>query len=214
MEVDTHKFYNYDGFSTSTSVGLFGLNYIYATTHHLISSSLYISAIIPATCTTTYLVRYFINGLSGCNRPVDVKKLRKFYLSNPENIVIKTLESTTQLGSFNQRLPARQYNKRLHYIGPHQHEDDTIATLFSSVKTNDGTTAVKLIVGTKTLLTDVYAIGSKSVLNIAKVLQYRFCKRGIPINIWSNNSQEEFMGSVHKLLRAYGVGSKKSEAHK
>ena len=37
---------------------------------------------------------------------------------------------------------------------------------------------------------------------------------GIPINIWSDNSQEEFMGSVLKLLHAYGVGSKEYEAQK
>ena len=61
---------------------------------------------------------------------------------------------------------------------------------------------------------DAYAIVSKSGLNIAKVLQDRFHERGIPINIWSNNSQEYFMGSVRKLLHAYGVVSKQYESHK
>ena len=78
-ELDTHKFDNYDGFSTSLLVGPFGPNYIYATTHHLISSSLSIAAIIPAVYTINYLVRYCINGLSGRNHPVDVKKLQKFF---------------------------------------------------------------------------------------------------------------------------------------
>ena len=103
---------------------------------------------------------------------------------------MKTLDSTTQLGGFDQRLPMRQYNKCFSYNGFHQHEDDAIDTFFSSVKSHDGTTAVELIVGTKTLLTDVYAIGSNSGLNISKVLLDCFRERGIPINIWSNNSQE------------------------
>ena len=41
-----------------------------------------------------------------------------------------------------------------------------------------------------------------------------FTKRGIPITILSDNVQEEFMGSVHKLLHAYGVGSNQSEYQK
>ena len=90
----------------------FGPNYIYATIHHLIYRSLSISAIIPVAYTTTYLVRYCTNGLSGRNRPVDVKKLRKFSLFKPDNIVMKTLEATTQLGGFNKRLLMRKSNNR------------------------------------------------------------------------------------------------------
>ena len=43
---------------------------------------------------------------------------------------------------------------------------------------------------------DVYDIVSKSGLNVAKFIQDRFRDRGIPINIWSNNAHEDFMGSV------------------
>ena len=80
------------------------------------------------------------------------------------------------------------------------------------MKVCDGTTAVEIIFGTKKFLTDVYAIEPKSGLNIVKALQDRFRKRGIPIDICSNNAQEYFMGSVWKLLHNYGVGSKQSEA--
>ena len=103
---------------------------------------------------------------------------------------MNTLEDTTQLGGFIQRLPIRQSNKCFPYSGHHQHEDDPIGTFFSSVKYHNVITAFELIVVTKTLLTDVYAIGSNSVLNIDKVLQDRFCDRGIPIKIWSDNAQE------------------------
>ena len=105
-------------------------------------------------------------------------------------------------------------NKIYPYSESHQRKDDAIDTLFYSVKYHDGTAAIELIVGTKTILTDVYAIGSKSGLNIANFSQDRFRERGIPIKIWSDNAQEEFMGSVRKLLRAYRVGIKQSEAHK
>ena len=83
----------------------------------------------------------------------------------------------------------RKSNKRFPYRDPHQHEEDTIDTFLSSVKTHNGTTAVELIVRTKTLLTYVYAIWSKSGLNIAKFIQYRFREHGIPINICSDNAQ-------------------------
>ena len=88
-----------------------------------------------------------------------------------------------------------------------------LSTLFLSVPAHDSTTSVELIARTKTLLTDVYAIGSNYGLNISKVLQEWFREHGILINIWSNNAQEKFMGSVWKLLCAYGVESNKSEAH-
>ena len=61
---------------------------------------------------------------------------------------------------------------------------------------------------------DVYAIGSKSGLSITKGLKYCFHECGSPINICSDNVQEEFMGSVHKILCTYEVVSNKSEAHK
>ena len=105
-------------------------------------------------------------------------------------------------------------NKCFPYSGPHQHEDDAIYTFFSSVKYHDGTTTVEIIFGTNAILADIYAIGSNKGLNIAKVLQDFFYERGVPINIWYYNSQEEFMGSVRKLLCAYGVCSNKYEAHK
>ena len=127
-ELDTHKFDNHDGFSTSPAVGPFGPNYIYATTHHLISSSLSIAAIIPAVYTITSLVHYYINGLSGQNHPVDVKMLHTFFLFKPDNIVMKTLEATRQIGEFNQCRPMRQSNKRFPYRGPHQHKYDAIDT--------------------------------------------------------------------------------------
>ena len=113
---------------------------------------------------------------------------------------MKTIEAISQPGGFNQRLPIRQSDKCFPYSGHHQHKDDAIDTFLSSVRSHDGTTAVEFIVGAKTLLTDVNAMGSKSGLNIFKVLKDRFRKRGVPINIWSDNAQEESMGSVHKLL--------------
>ena len=213
-ELDTHEFDNYDGFSTYPAVGHFLSNYIYATTHHLISISSSIAAIIPALCTIASLFQYCINGLSWRNCHVDVKKLHNFLLFKPDNIVIKILEATTQLCDFNEHLPMKQYNKIFPYSGPHWHKDDAIDTFLFSVKAHNSTTAAKIIVGANTLLTDGYCIRSKSGLDISKVLQCRFHNHGIPINIWSDNTQEEFMGSVRKLLRAYVVGSKQYEAHK
>ena len=103
---------------------------------------------------------------------------------------MNTLEATTQLDGFNQRLLMRKSNKRLPSSRPHQHKDDAIDTFFSSVKDHDGNTNFELTVCTKTIFLDVYVIGSKSGLNIAKFLQDRFCESSIPINIWSNNAQE------------------------
>ena len=81
-ELDHRKFYNYDGFSTSTAVVTSGPNYIYATTHHLIYISSSITTIIPAAYNIASLVRYCINGLSGSNRPVDVNNIHNFSSSN------------------------------------------------------------------------------------------------------------------------------------
>ena len=72
-ELYSHKFDNYDGLSTCTSVGTFVPNYIYATTHHLISRLSSIYAILPDAYTITLLVRYCINGLYGRNCPANVK---------------------------------------------------------------------------------------------------------------------------------------------
>ena len=105
-------------------------------------------------------------------------------------------------------------NKRFLYSGTHQQKDYDNGTLFSSVPANGGTTADELIFSTKTLHTNVFAIWSKSSLNISKVLQDRFREHGIPMNIWSDNVQEYFMWSVRKLLRPFGVGIKQSEAPK
>ena len=107
-----------------------------------------------------------------------------------------------------------QSNKWFPYSGPRQQKDDAINTFFSPVRAQDGTTVVEIIFGTKTLLTDVYAIGSRSGLKIAKVLQDGFRKGGIPINIQYDNVQEYFMGSVRNLLWIYTVGSNTSESHK
>ena len=102
----------------------------------------------------------------------------------------KTLEATNQLGGFNQRPPMRQYNKRLPYSRPYLHKDDYIDTLLSSMQAHYGNTSIELNVFTKTLLTYVYAIASKSRTKTPKVLQYRYPDRGIPINTWSDNAQE------------------------
>ena len=48
----------------------------------------------------------------------------------------------------------------------------------------------------------------------AKFLQDGFHERVSPINIWFNNAQEDFVGSVLKLLCAYGVGRRQYEFHK
>ena len=177
-----------------------------------ISSS--ISNIVTATDTIDSLVRYCINGLCGRTCPVDVNKLRRFFLFKPDNILVKTLEATTQLDVLNQIIPTRHYNKQLPYIGSHHHKDDAISSFLYSICAHDGTAAVELIIGTKTILTYVYTIGPKSGLSISKVLQNFFRKRDIPINIWSDNSQEEFMWSGHNIIQAYGVGINKYKAHK
>ena len=213
-ELDTRKFETYYGLYTSPAVVPFVLNYIYATTHHFISSSSSITTIIPTVYTITSIIHYWINSLSGRNRPVDIKNIHKFFLFKPENIMMNTLEAMTKPGGFNQFRLMRKYNKRFPYIGPHQHEDDAIYNFLSLLKYHDSTNDVELIVDTNTILVGVYAIGSNSVPNIAKFLQDRFCERGIPINIWSDNSQEKFMGSAQKLLHAYGGVIKQYESHK
>ena len=90
---------------------------------------------------------------------------------------METLEAPTQLGGFNQHLLMRQYNNCLSYSGTHQHEDDAIDTFFPLVKSHE------IMVDTKTLITDVDAIGSKSDLNIPKVIQECFHERVIPVSI-------------------------------
>ena len=130
-----------------------------------------------------------MNGISGHKYTVDVKKIRRFFLFKPGNVVMKTLEATTQFGDFNLRLLMIQSNKRFPYIRHCQHKDDATDKFFSYVQEHYGTVAVELIVLTKTLLTNVYDIGSKSGLNIFKVLQDRFLKHIIPINIWYDNVQ-------------------------
>ena len=190
LELNIRGFDKYDGLSISPEVGPYVTNYVYAATHHLISRSLSIAAILPAAYTIASLSRYCINTLSGRNRLVYFKKLKRLFLFNPDNVMRKTLEATTQLGGLNQFLMMRQSNNILPYSGPHQYKDETINTLFYSVQDPDGTTAVEFIVRTKTLIMDVYAIGFKSGLNISKVLQDRFHKLGININICSRNAQE------------------------
>ena len=114
-------------------------------------SSLSIAVIVCAAYTIASLVHCFNNGLSGRNFPMDINKIRSFFLSKPYNVVIKTLEDTTELGGFNQRLPTRKSNKSFPYRGPYQHKDDTTNTLFSSVRAHNGTTAVELLLAPRHL---------------------------------------------------------------
>ena len=146
------------------------------------SSSSFIAAIVLASYNIASLLPYCINGLSDRNRPMNINKLRRFFLFNPDNILMKTLKATTQIGGFSQHLPMRQYNKQFPYSGTRRNKDDAIDTFFSSLRAYDGTNNVEIIVGTKTLLTDVYAIESKSGINIAKVIQDHFCET------WNNNN--------------------------
>ena len=213
-ELNSHKFDNYKSFSTCPSVGPFVPNYVYATTHDLISNSSSISAVASEAYTIASLVCYSFNVLSGHNLPADVNKLRRFFLLNPDVVMMKTIETTTQLGGSNQRLQKGQSHKSFPCSSPHQHKDDVINNLLSTVWSHDGNIAIELIVGTRTLLMDLYDIVSKSGLNVANFIQDRFRNRGIPINIWSDNVKEHFMGSVRKLIWTYGLGSKQSESHK
>ena len=86
---------------------------------------------------------------------------------------MKNLEATNQLGGFNQSIPMRQYNMRFPHSMTHWKEDFAIITFLSSVQSHDGTTTIELIVGTKTLLTDVYAKGNKSGLNAFQITSMR-----------------------------------------
>ena len=131
---------------------------------------------MPAVCTIAALIRYCINGLSSRNCPVNAGKLRKFFLFKPDNIFMNNIEAAAQLGGSNQHLPIQQSNKRFPYSGHRWHEDDDINTFFSSVPNRDGTIYVEKLLGTNTLLTGLYAKGSEYDLNIANVIQYRFCE--------------------------------------
>ena len=207
-EIDTHEFDDYNGFSNSRAMGRFGTNYVYVAAREIISIISAVTAIVPTVFSVTDFVHYYSHGLSGHNIPVEVKKFTLLFLFKPENIVIKTLETTTKIGGFNQSLQMKQSNKLFPYSGSHRHKYDAIDTFFLSVPYHDGATDVELIFGTKKLLTDVYAIWFKSGLIIANFLQDCFHKHEITTNIWSDNSHEEFMGSVYKLLCAYRVRSK------
>ena len=119
IEIDTRKFDNYDGLYKSPEVVPFGPKYVYATTHNIISSSSSITTIVTYDYKIASLVCYCINGLSGRNHPVNVTKLRRYFLFKPDNAVMKTLEATTQLGGFNQLILMIQPNNRFPYSGPH-----------------------------------------------------------------------------------------------
>ena len=71
---------------------------------------------------------------------MEVKKIRSLFLFNTDNIVKKILEATTQVYGFNQRLPMIQPKNQFPYSRPHQNEDSTIDTFFSSVRDHYGTT--------------------------------------------------------------------------
>ena len=118
-ELDTRNFENCKVFYTSPAAGTSGLNYVYAAIHQLLYSSSSIVEIVPAVYTIASLVCYCINGIYGHNLPEDMKKLKRFLIFKHGNILMKTLEATTQLGGFNQLLPTRKSSKRFSYSGPH-----------------------------------------------------------------------------------------------
>ena len=75
----------------------------------------------------------------------------------------KLIESSPQLNivkSYRTLVPYTSLYS-ITYNGLHRHDDYAIEKLLSSVKYHYVTTTVKLIVVTKKLLTDVYAIGYK-----------------------------------------------------
>ena len=61
---------------------------------------------------------------------MNVKKLGKLFFFKPDNIVMNTLEVTTQICGFNQRLPMWNFNKQFPYSGTHRHKDDDIDIFF------------------------------------------------------------------------------------
>ena len=107
-KLDSCEFDDYNSFSTSPTIGPLIPNYVYTAARQLISSVLDINDIVACR---------WINSLSGRNCSLDVNKLRKLFLFNPGNIVMKTLEANTQLGGFNQCLPMRQSKISSHGVG-------------------------------------------------------------------------------------------------
>ena len=55
----TRKFFDYNGFSISPSIGPFDPNYVYAAMRQLISSISYITYIVPGFCTVPDLLCYW-----------------------------------------------------------------------------------------------------------------------------------------------------------
>ena len=79
-ELDTREFYDYNGLSTYPAVDPFGTNYFYLDIHQLMSSSLFITAVVHVAYTIASLVRYCINFLYIHNLPVYFKELIRLFL--------------------------------------------------------------------------------------------------------------------------------------
>ena len=131
-----------------------------------------------------------------------------------KNIIMQTFEMTTQYA----QLPYNTVLKK-HFKLPNptlnvMHQNEPIATNTISLDTpaiDGGEIYAQIFVGTKMLITDVYAM--KSPAQFPGMLSNNIMERGAPTKLISDRAQVEISKKVQEILHTLYIGSWQSEPH-
>jgi hypothetical protein len=132
----------------------------------------------------------------------------------PADVVQRTYAATTQYAKNILRLPFRKHFKsRFPALNVFRRREavatDTVYADTPAI--DDGATAAQVIVGTTTMVTDIYGI--KSDKEFVNTLEDQIRKRGAMDKLISDRAQVEISKKVQDLLRAYVIDDWQSEPH-
>ena len=144
----------------------------------------------------------------------DYDSLHSRFAWLPKDIIMQTFETMTQYA----RLPYNTILKK-HFKSPNpalnvMHQNKPIATNTISLDMpaiDGGETYAQIFVGTKTLITDVYAM--KSPAQFPGTLTDNITERGAPMKLISDRAQVEISKKVQEILCTLYIGSWQSEPH-
>ena len=144
----------------------------------------------------------------------DYNSLHSRFAWLPKNIIMQTFEMTTQYAW----LPYNTILKK-HFKSPNptlnvMHWNKPIATDTISLDTptiDGGETYAQIFIGTKMLITDVYAM--KSLAQFPGMLSDNITEHGTPTKLISDHAQVEISKKVQEILHTLYIGSWQSKPH-
>lgn len=144
---------------------------------------------------------------------VDIMKVSKYLLYRPNEVISKTLQSTTQLAKARIRTPVkRHYKSRFKRLRqPPIYEIVAKNTYFSSVKFIEGFRCCQIFFGCTSRTTSVYVMRSES--DFIEAYKDFMRERGIPHTLRRDNARAETSDEVTNIDRELMVMDETTEPY-